>query len=109
MRAPTCERQAFPPGRPKEKSAPEGLEPAAPSLPAQVWTGDRGEASRASRGLQGLGSYAQRATVGATLGGLRIAQADVQFAQLLFVHRAWGMREQVLGTLGFRESNHVAD
>ncbi|ABE45812.1 hypothetical protein Bpro_3917 [Polaromonas sp. JS666] len=35
----------FPPGRPKEKTAPEGLEPAAPKLLEQVGTGDRGEAS----------------------------------------------------------------
>ncbi|AYQ27971.1 hypothetical protein DT070_08000 [Polaromonas sp. SP1] len=28
---------------------PEGLEPAAPSLHAQAWTGDRGEASREPR------------------------------------------------------------
>ncbi|QGJ17119.1 hypothetical protein F7R28_01125 [Polaromonas sp. Pch-P] len=30
-------------------AAPEGLEAAAPSLPAQAWTGDRGEASRKPR------------------------------------------------------------
>jgi len=35
------------PGR--RRSASEGLEPAAPSLPAQAWTGDRGEASREPR------------------------------------------------------------
>ena len=37
------------PGRPKQAGAPEGLEPAAPNLPAQVGTGDRGEASREPR------------------------------------------------------------
>ncbi len=36
-------------GPPQASSAPEGLEPAAPNLPAQVWTGDRGEASREPR------------------------------------------------------------
>ena len=35
------------PGR--RRSAPEGLEPAAPNLLEQVWTGDRGEASREPR------------------------------------------------------------
>jgi hypoxanthine-DNA glycosylase len=33
-------------GPPRASSAPEGLEPAAPNLLEQVWTGDRGEASR---------------------------------------------------------------
>ncbi len=37
------------PGRPKQGTAPEGLEPAAPNLLEQVWTGDRGEASREPR------------------------------------------------------------
>ena len=32
-------------GPPQASSAPEGLEPAAPSLLEQAWTGDRGEAS----------------------------------------------------------------
>src|SRR5450830_1557696 len=36
-------------GPPQASSAPEGLEPAAPSLLAQVWTSDRGEASREPR------------------------------------------------------------
>jgi molybdopterin-biosynthesis enzyme MoeA-like protein len=35
----------FPAGPPQGKSAPSGLEPAAPSLLEQGWTGDRGEAS----------------------------------------------------------------
>jgi predicted alpha/beta-fold hydrolase len=35
----------FSAGPPQGKLAPEGLEPAAPSLLEQVWTGDRGEAS----------------------------------------------------------------
>ncbi|MBA4327062.1 MAG: hypothetical protein C0428_02425 [Polaromonas sp.] len=35
----------FPQGRPKEKCAPSGLEPAAPKLSVQLWTGDRSEAS----------------------------------------------------------------
>ena len=39
----------FPPGRPKDKRTPEGLEPAAPKLLEQLWTGDRDEASRESR------------------------------------------------------------
>jgi len=38
------------PGR--RRSAPEGLEPAAPNLLEQVWTGDRGEASREPRPAQ---------------------------------------------------------
>ena len=37
------------PGRPKPGTAPPGLEPAAPSLLEQGWTGDRGEASREPR------------------------------------------------------------
>ena len=37
------------PGRPKQGTAPAGLEPAAPSLLEQAGTGDRGEASREPR------------------------------------------------------------
>ena len=37
------------PGRPKQGTAPSGLEPAAPILLEQDWTGDRGEASREPR------------------------------------------------------------
>ena len=37
------------PGRPKQGTAPSGLEPAAPSLLVQAGTGDRGEASREPR------------------------------------------------------------
>ncbi|OYY35774.1 MAG: hypothetical protein B7X65_11140 [Polaromonas sp. 39-63-25] len=33
----------------RRRSAAEGLEPAAPNLLEQVWTGDRGEASREPR------------------------------------------------------------
>ena len=33
----------------KRANAPEGLEPAAPGLLEQGWTGDRGEASREPR------------------------------------------------------------
>ena len=33
------------PGRPKQARAPSGLRPAAPSLPAQAWTGRRAAAS----------------------------------------------------------------
>ncbi|WP_372825755.1 arsenate reductase ArsC [Polaromonas sp.] len=36
-------------GPPQASTAPEGLEPAAPNLLEQVWTGDRGEASREPR------------------------------------------------------------
>ena len=36
-------------GPPQARPAPEGLEPAAPSLLEQAWTGDRGEASREPR------------------------------------------------------------
>src|SRR5450830_1943769 len=36
-------------GPPQARPAPEGLEPAAPSLLEQDWTGDRGEASREPR------------------------------------------------------------
>ena len=39
----------FPPGRPKQGTAPEGLEPAVLALPAQGRTGDRGEASHEPR------------------------------------------------------------
>ena len=37
------------PGRPTQANAPSGLEPAAPKLLEQLWTGDRGEASRELR------------------------------------------------------------
>jgi len=36
-------------GPPQASTAPEGLEPAAPILLEQDWTGDRGEASREPR------------------------------------------------------------
>ncbi len=39
----------FSAGPPQGKLAPEGLEPAAPNLLEQVWTGNRGEASREPR------------------------------------------------------------
>ena len=39
----------FSAGPPRGKLAPEGLEPAVSNLPAQVWTGDGGEASREPR------------------------------------------------------------
>ncbi len=39
----------FSEGRPLASAAPEGLEPAAPKLLEQVWTGDRGKASREPR------------------------------------------------------------
>ncbi|MGH6639577.1 MAG: DEAD/DEAH box helicase, partial [Polaromonas sp.] len=39
----------FSAGPPQGKLAPEGLEPAAPSVLANAWTGDRGEASREPR------------------------------------------------------------
>src|SRR3989442_4080516 len=41
----TVSAKQFPAGPPQGKLAPEGLEPAAPNLLEQVWTGDRGEAS----------------------------------------------------------------
>ena len=39
----------------------------------------------------------------------RVAQLDVQLAQLLLVDRAGRLREQTLGALGLGESDHVAD
>ena len=39
----------------------------------------------------------------------RIAQADVQFAQLLLVHRAGRLRQQALRALGLGEGDDVAD
>src|SRR4051812_45560064 len=41
-------------------------------------------------------------------GRLRIPQLDMQLPQLLFVHGAGGLREQVLGALRLREGDHVA-
>ena len=41
--------RVLPPGRPKANCAPSGLEPAAPSLLEQAWTGDGGEVSRELR------------------------------------------------------------
>ena len=41
-------------------------------------------------------------------GRLRVAQADVQLAQLLLVDRARRVGEQVLGALRLRERDHVA-
>lgn len=49
-------------GQPQASSA--GLEPAAPNLPAQVWTGDRGEASREPRPARPRAAHAA-ASVGA--------------------------------------------
>ena len=46
---PVVEELSAAPGRSKQANTPEGLEPAAPSLTAQAWTGDRGEASREPR------------------------------------------------------------
>src|SRR5258708_1423542 len=40
---------------------------------------------------------------------LRLAQADVQLAQLLLVHRRRRVREQVLRALGFWKGDDVAD
>ena len=42
-------RQQFSAGPSQGKLAPEGLEPAAPSVLEHAWTGDRGEASREPR------------------------------------------------------------
>src|SRR2546428_1890082 len=40
---------------------------------------------------------------------LRLAQANVQLAQLLLVHGRRRMREQALRALGFGKGDHVAD
>src|SRR5216683_1228348 len=40
---------------------------------------------------------------------LRLAQANVQLAQLLLVHRRRSMREQVLRALRLGEGDHLAD
>src|SRR5260370_22671683 len=40
---------------------------------------------------------------------LRLAQANMQLAQLLFVHRRRGMREQILRALRLGERDDVAD
>src|SRR6266516_976691 len=37
------------------------------------------------------------------------AQANMQLAQLLLVHRRWSMREQILRALRLRERDDVAD
>ena len=59
------------PGRPKQGTAPEGLEPAAPSLLEQAWTGDRGEASREPRPARPRAAHAV-ASVGASKIQLRM-------------------------------------
>ena len=51
-------------GPPQASSAPSGLEPAAPNLLEQVWTGDRGEASRKPRPARPRAAHAV-ASVGA--------------------------------------------
>ena len=45
----------------------------------------------------------------ASLHRVQIAQADVQFAQLLFIDRRWRLGQQALGALGFGEGDDVAD
>ena len=64
--AATDGEQQFSAGPPQGKSAPPGLEPAAQSLPAQAWTGDRGEASREPRPARPRAAHAV-ASVGAIL------------------------------------------
>ncbi len=54
------------PGRPKQGTAPSGLEPAASSLLEQAWTGDRGEASREPRPARPRAAH-EVASVGAIL------------------------------------------
>ena len=49
------------PGRPKPDATPSGLRPAAPSLPAQTWTGQRADAS----GLDSSGEPHEVGSVGA--------------------------------------------
>ena len=61
---PVVEELSAAPGRSKQANTPEGLEPAAPSLPAQAWTGDRGEASRELRPARPRAAHAV-ASVGA--------------------------------------------
>ncbi|OOG44781.1 hypothetical protein B0B52_06670 [Polaromonas sp. A23] len=48
-RTPRSARAAEPASPGRRRSAPKGLEPAAPKLLEQFWTGDRGEASREPR------------------------------------------------------------
>ena len=60
------ETSAAAPGRPNEIVAPEGLEPAAPSLLEQGRTGDRGEASREPRPARPRAAH-EMASVGASL------------------------------------------
>ena len=49
LRVPFLEAPTAAPGRPKQNTAPEGLEPAAPLVLEHDGTGDRGEASREPR------------------------------------------------------------
>ena len=56
-------------GPPQTSSAPSGLEPAAPNLLEQVWTGDRGEASREPRPARPRAAHA-------------VASVEVQFYKL---------------------------
>ena len=74
----TGERSA---GPPQASSAPEGLEPAAPNLLEQDWTGDRGEASREPRPARPRAAH-EVASVGAK--NLRRLQNEMQM--LLYTH-----------------------
>ena len=51
----------------------------------------------------------QAALFALSLDGFGVANPNVQFAQLLLVHGAWGLCEQALSTLCFGEGNDVAD
>ncbi|MDO9113211.1 MAG: hypothetical protein Q7U63_05380 [Polaromonas sp.] len=68
-------------GPPQGKLAPEGLELAAPNLLEQVWTGDRGEASREPRPARPRAAHAV-ASVGAK--AMRLLQNEMQM--LLYTH-----------------------
>src|SRR6185295_5491549 len=70
---------------------------------ASAATSPRGE-----RRTQRAGAALPRRSRRASARGLRVAQPDVQLAQLLLVDRARRVREQVLRTLRLRERDDVA-
>ncbi len=97
------------PGRPKQGRAPSGLEPAAPSLLEQAWTGDRDEASRESRPAGPRAAH-EMASVGACFSRKEIAVLYRSNAQSRVIETALfnaGMPYKVYGGLRFFERAEI--
>ncbi|OYY36601.1 MAG: hypothetical protein B7Y60_10520 [Polaromonas sp. 35-63-35] len=80
---------------PQAQRPPEGLEPAAPKLLEQLWTGDRGEASREPRPARPRDRGARRGGGGAT--GAQGGHAAALDHGLLGRHQAARQRTQPFG------------